>query len=406
MNKTIKALFILRKQSKVADMQPIYLRITVDGQSVEISVQRSCDPEKWDQRSGRVIGQKKESTRQLNHFLDVLQGKVFEAQRDLLSREKEVTALAIRDIMLGKEEQKRTVLGVFDVHIVEVTTLVGKDYALGTLKRFKAARSALFAFLTHEAQINITLNDLSFEFITEFEIYLKTIRKIDHNTAMGIIKKLKKIVRQCVAKDWLDKDPFMNYKIKIREVNRPFLLQDELDKIIKKDIANNRLRVVRDIFVFCCYTGLAYIDVQQLRQRDIVIGIDEGKWIHTERVKTKSAIRIPLLDPALKIIERYKEHPQCENDGGLLPVLSNQKMNDYVKEITALCGIEKEITFHTARHTFATTVTLTNGVPIETVGKMLGHKNLRTTQHYARILDKKVSEDMQVLSGKLSKPAK
>ena len=162
---------------------------------------------------------------------------------------------------------------------------------------------------------------------------------------------------------------------------------------------------MRDIFIFCCYTGLAYADVQKLRRVDIVIGHDGEKWIHTERVKTETATRVPLLPQALKIMDAYKDHPQCVNEGKLLPVTpvsSNQKMNEYLKEIADRCEINQKMTFHTARHTFATTVTLSNGVPIETVGKMLGHKNLKTTQHYAKILDRKVSEDMITLRIKLN----
>jgi integrase len=187
-----------------------------------------------------------------------------------------------------------------------------------------------------------------------------------------------------------------------REVERPFLVKDELNRIINKTFSVSRMGQVRDIFVFCCYTGLAYADVKKLTREEITIGIDGEKWIWTSRQKTDTTTRVPLLPPALEILERYKEHPQCLNEGRLLPVLSNQKMNSYLKEIADACEITKKMTFHTARHTFATTVTLSNGVPIETVGKMLGHRNLKTTQHYARILDKKVSDDMKTLRLKYS----
>ncbi len=201
----------------------------------------------------------------------------------------------------------------------------------------------------------------------------------------------------------MEKDPFLNYRVKIRETNRPFLLQDELEKIIALNFTAERLANVRDIFVFCSFTGFAYADVQKLRRRDIVIGNDGEKWIHTERVKTETATRVPLLPQAITIMESYADHPQCVNQGTLLPVMSNQKMNEYLKEIADRCNINKKMTLHTARHTFATTVTLTNGVPIETVSKMLGHKTLRTPQQYAKPLDQKVSEDMRALRDKLTK---
>jgi integrase len=188
-----------------------------------------------------------------------------------------------------------------------------------------------------------------------------------------------------------------------REVERPFLVEEELNRIIEKTFLMPRMNQVRDIFIFCCYTGLAYVDVEKLTREEITTGIDGEKWIWTSRQKTDTATRVPLLPPALEILDRYKDDPQCLIKKRLLPVLSNQKMNTYLKEIADACKITKKMTFHTARHTFATTVTLSNGVPIETVGRMLGHKNLKTTQHYARILDLKVSTDMGVLRTKFKK---
>ena len=229
---------------------------------------------------------------------------------------------------------------------------------------------------------------------------MKSERKCDHNTSVKYLSNFKKIVNICIKNGWLDRDPFFGYKMTKREVERPFLTEDELNKISAKTFLIDRVKHVRDIFIFCCYTGLAYVDVLQLTRSEIATGIDGEKWIYTSRQKTDTSTRIPLLPPALEILERYKAHPQCLNEERLLPVLSNQKMNSYLKEIADQCGITKKMTMHTARHTFATTVTLTNGVPIETVSKMLGHRNLKTTQHYAKILDKKVSEDMGILRSK------
>ena len=179
-------------------------------------------------------------------------------------------------------------------------------------------------------------------------------------------------------------------------------MQDELDVIYNKQFSTARLNQVKDIYLFSCFTGLAYIDVKKLKKDNISIGIDGNKWIFTHRQKTDTASKIPLLPIAEEIIENYANHPQCLNEGKLLPILSNQRMNSYLKEIADVCGINKDLTFHTARHTFATTVTLSNGVPIETVSKMLGHTNIKTTQHYAKILDKKVSHDMEQLKQVLS----
>jgi integrase len=194
----------------------------------------------------------------------------------------------------------------------------------------------------------------------------------------------------------------LKFKSTAKATERTFLTQPELDEIVHKKLTIERLCQVRDIFVFCCYTGLSYADVQKLRRIEIGTGIDGEKWIFTTRQKTDTSSRIPLLPRALAIIKRYDNHPQCDVKGLLLPVLSNQKMNAYLKEIADLCDIKKHLTFHLARHTFATTVTLSNGVPIETVSKMLGHTLLKTTQHYAKILDVKVSDDMKALKKKLS----
>ena len=405
MNKSLKVLFFLRtRTSYVSGPAPIYMRVTVEGDRFEMATQREVDPEKWDNKACRMVNSKKESTRELNYYLDMLQGRVFEAQREMMLKGIDITANKVKNFLLGKEiKDRKTLLEVYKEHVEEVKALVGKEYAHGTLKRYKSALTSLEAYFKHKGIVDIPLDKLNHQFITNYEFFLKSVRNMDHNTAMGTIKKLKKIVRICVANEWIDKDPFMSFKVKIRETNRPYLLQDELDKIIALKFSAERLAAVRDIFVFCCYTGLAYADVQKLRRVDIVIGHDGEKWIHTERVKTETATRVPLLPQALKIMDAYKDHPQCVNEGKLLPVSSNQKMNEYLKEIADRCEINKKMTFHTARHTFATTVTLTNGVPIETVSKMLGHKTLRTTQQYAKILDQKVSEDMKILRKKLEK---
>jgi site-specific recombinase XerD len=270
------------------------------------------------------------------------------------------------------------------------------------LRRFKSSLASLEAYLIHKGRSDVLLRELSHTFITGYEVFLKSVRNVGHNTAMGTIKKLKQIIKICLANEWIDKDPFMNYKIKNRDTNRPFLVQDELNRIITLKCLTDRLARVRDIFVFSSYTGLSYADIQKLSQSDLVVGNDGEQWIHTTRVKTDTASRVPLLPQAVKIIEAYKDYPRCVTKGKLLPVMSNQKMNEYLKEIADRCDINKKMTFHTARHTFATTVTLTNGVPIETESKMLGHKTLRTTQQYAKILDQKVSEDMKLLRDKLA----
>jgi integrase len=226
---------------------------------------------------------------------------------------------------------------------------------------------------------------------------LKGVKKVGHNATMKYLANLKKIVLICVKNDIIAKDPFFAFKFAKHEVDRIALTEHELRTVANKVFEIPRLEQVRDIFLFCCYTGLAYADVAKLSKMDIIEGRSGEMWINIKRQKTDSASRIPLLPPALKLLKKYES--QLERlDKHLLPVLSNQKMNAYLKEIGDVCGIVKPITFHLARHTFATTVTLSNGVPIETVSRMLGHRSLKTTQLYAKVLDKKVSDDMQRLS--------
>jgi site-specific recombinase XerD len=294
-------------------------------------------------------------------------------------------------------------LEIFRYHNDQMKQLIQNDeYAKGTWVHFTTTCKHLENFIQQKFhQKDRSITDIDYSFIADFELYLKT-GICAHNTAMKYLGDFRKIVLLCLKKGWQQKDPFFGYKLSRRVVNREVLTANELQAMADKQFASERVTLVRDIFLFSCYTGLAYADVAKLKRTEISIGIDGEKWVFTKRTKTDSPSRIPLLPMSLAILAKYEDHPKCCNSGLLLPVISNQKMNAYLKEIADLCGIHKPLTFHIARHTFATTVTLSNGVPIETVSKMLGHKNLRTTQHYAKILDKKVSEDMHALRSKLA----
>jgi len=269
--------------------------------------------------------------------------------------------------------------------------------------RYKTAHDHAAAFIMWKYQLeDVDVKDLNYEFVSQFAFWLKSVRKCGHNATMKYLGNFKKIVLECIKKGWLLKDPFAGFKTNRKEVIRVALTKEELNDIACKEFETDRLNHVRDIFLFSCYTGLAYVDVYRLRRSDIVTGVDGGKWIVTTRQRTESATRLPLLPAALEIMTRYEDDPKCVNKDLVLPVLTNQKMNSYLKEIADGCRINKNLTFHIARHTFATTVTLSNGVPIETVSKMLGHKSLKQTQHYAKIVDLKISEDMAALKQKLS----
>lgn len=408
MSKFFNQIFFLRKSKcQKGEESTIYLRITFGGKRTEISMQRHCDSKKWSSEAGRVMG-KTEEIRTINKYLEAVEFRIYEIYKDLVVGKKSIDVQSIRAIFLGITEEKPVekrilLVEVYKTHNKQVAELVGKDFAIGTLKKFRTALTSLESFIKSKFNVpDISVKEVNYQFITDYEFYLKTVQGLQHNTAMGILKKLKKIIRQCVANEWLSRDPFTNYKIRTQETNRDFLLEDELSTLSSKMITNLRLAQVRDIFVFSCYIGLSFSDVEKLSSENIVIGIDGEKWVAINRTKTQEESPVPLLPVPLAILNKYENHPKVVNKGTLLPILTNQRMNTYLKELAAICGINKELTFHCARHTFATTVTLTNGVPIESVSKMLGHKTIRTTQIYAKVLHRKLSTDMQALKLKLA----
>jgi site-specific recombinase XerD len=404
MQNSFSILFYLKKPKAYSSGPvPIYLRITVNGKRSEISISREINPDKWNSEAGRVIGNN-ENTKALNVYLDTLKNKVYDAQRKLIDAGEIITAENLKNKFTGNSEKPRNLIPIFQDHNRKIAALVNTEYAPNTIKRYETSLKHTIEFLKWKFNLSdIDIRKVDHAFIAEYEFYLRSVCKCNNNSAVKYIRNFGKVIRICLANNWIDKNPFANYKTKVREVERVFLNEEEIQAITSKEFAMERVNQVRDIFLFCCYTGLAYIDVQQLTQNNINLGIDGERWIFTNRQKTDTRTNIPLLPPAEEILNKYKQHPQCLNQDRVLPVLSNQKMNSYLKEIADACGIKKELTFHIARHTFATTVTLTNGVSIESVSKMLGHKNMRTTQHYAKILDKKVSDDMKLLRERLNK---
>lgn len=403
MSATISVLFFARKsKSNSVGEAPIYMRVTVNGERFDTGTKRFVPFENWSTEACRLKGNS-EAARSINAYLDSLVAKAYDHQRQILLEGKELTMEAFKTKWWGitTTEKSKMLMEVFEQHNEQMKALIGNEFSPLTFERYTTSKNHTQEFMRWKYKVDdIDIKKLCYEFITDYEFWLKSVRKCDHNTSMKYLSNFKKIVNICIKNGWLDRDPFFGFKMTKREVERPFLVEDELNRMMNKTFVSPRLNHVRDIFLFCCYTGLAYADVLKLTKEQIAIGIDGEKWIWTNRQKTDTATRVPLLPHAQEILDWYQSNPECLNKGRLLPVLSNQKMNSYLKEIADACGITKKMTFHTARHTFATTVTLTNGVPIETVSKMLGHRNLKTTQHYAKILDLKVSEDMKVLRDK------
>jgi integrase len=391
---------IPRNESKI---RTVYLRITVDGIPKETSTKRKWDSTRWDQKTERAIGTK-EDARSLNFFLDSLILKVNEYKTEIMYSGKPITSEKVMDYVLGKITPRVKLLEEFQKHNNEMTALLGKGYAKGTLDRFTITKNHLTAFIKFKFKsTDIEFTDLNLEFVKDFEFYLRTVRDCSNNTTLKYIANFKKIVIRAIDKEIILKDPFKNFKgRKTKMVKKPLSTQ-ELYELERHYFTTDRLNVVRDVFVFQCYTGLAYIDAYQLRKTDIKDGIDGNLWIMSERQKTNSTTNVPLLPQALKIIEKYKDHPLCLLRGTVLPVSSNQKMNEYLKEIAILCGFPFTLNTHMARRTFGSTVTLNNNVPINIVKELLGHASVKQTEAYAITEQATIGREMSLLNKKLNK---
>ena len=400
MKTNFSVLFFLKKPKNYTKgaVYFIFLRITVDGIRAEMSTSRNCEPERWNAKAGKVIGTK-EDVKILNAYLENMKAEVYAAHSQLNVDGAAITADSVKCKFLGKAEKTHTIMEAIKIHNTNMAALVEKDdYAEGTLRRFKVLEKHVKEYLLFKYQTNdLNIRYIDHEFIDGFDFYLHTSKDNDTNTASKHLKNLGKIVRICLRNKWIITDPFFGYKLKSKLVQREYLTADELQNIAGKKYSTARLSQVRDFFLFSCYTGLSYADVQKLKQTDIRIGIDGEKWLFSYRKKTGTPVAVPLIPLAADILERYKDHPLCANHNRALPISSNQKMNEYLVEIAALSGIIKTLGNRIAKRTFATTVTLLNGVAIESVSKMMGHTNIRTTQLYAKMLDEKVSSDMAPL---------
>ncbi|HEY1047614.1 MAG TPA: site-specific integrase, partial [Bacteroidia bacterium] len=381
-HKTFKTIFYL-KQSKAnkSGESPLYMRITIDGKRLEKSLNISILPKVWSTLHNKVIGNS-ELAKSVNSIIESYRFKSIEAYRKLLERGTEVTVNSIQELLFGNGQQKKTLIKEFELHNHKMKELLGIDFTKGTLTKYETTLGHVRHFLKYQFNLSdVSLNDVNFKFIADFEFFLKKEKKIANNTCVKYIKNLHKIIRICITNGYLDKDPFSNHRFRLNDVEKPFLTELELSTLMKKDLHTNRLDQVRDVFVFICFTGLSFSDVKKLTHEHIVKGIDGEDWIVINRTKTKVKSRIPLMPEAKSILEKYKSYIPLLNSNRVLPVLSNQKMNAYLKEIGDICGFHKVLTCHIGRHSFAT-LSLTKGVPLETVSKMLGHSSVSMSEHY------------------------
>jgi site-specific recombinase XerD len=397
---TFNVLFYVKRSKPLRDgTLPIFARITINNKRAEFGLQRNILNEQWDPVKGRALSASKEN-KELNAYLETVKVNLHMKKRELDEKGQPYTASQLKDAYYGIDRQQRTLLEIYREHNEKCQQLKNLDYAPGTVSRYETGYKLVSIFMKLKYKKNdIPVQEVTPMFISDFEVYLKATRGCSHNTATKYIKNFKKIIRIALANGWLKVDPFANIKFHLDDVDMAYLDEKELNVLMNKKFEIKRMEQVKDIYLFCCFTGLAFVDVKSLRYTDIE-DKDGNLWIKKKRQKTKNLCTIPMLKPAIDIMEMYKEHPYCLANGCVLPVLSNQKMNAYLKEIADLCGIKKNLSTHTARHTFATTVTLANQVSMEVVSKMLGHSSVNMTKKYARVVDDLISRDMQKIVGK------
>ena len=390
--------YIRRDKTNKRGEAPVFMRLTINGERADASIKRFIEPHAWNSAKGKA-NEKSRGGKDLNLYLDAISANILRIQRDLELDKKEVSAQIILNRYLGKEQSDRhTLMEVFRAHNEKCRALSGISLAPATVIRYETTLRLTEEFLQKNyKKEDCYLDEVTNQFIEDFEFFLKTVRRCCHNTTTKYLLNFKKIIRIALAKGWMKKDPFAQVHFHFEPVEREFLEKQELKAMLNKEITITRLAQVRDIFCFCCLTGLAFTDVQQLRPEHLVADIHDKIWIRKARQKTKNMCNIPLLDEAQKIIDRYRDHPYCQTHGVLLPVCSNQKMNSYLKELADICGIRKNLSTHCARHTFAT-LTLASGATIDNVAKMLGHANVNMTRRYAKVLDSSIMRDMEAVA--------
>lgn len=390
--------FFIRKKTNGPQTGSVYVRISVNSVYRDISLKKTVTISKWDYKTNRAKGSSNES-RILNGFLDKTGTQIHRHYEELVEEGVFVSADKIKARFLGTDQQHKTLAELVEYHNTQMVGILTP----GTLKNYGTTKVYLELFLKKvKKTTDVFLKEVDFKFTLDFEAFLRRRDKLHNNGVMKHMERLKKMMGLAMDMEWIDKNPSKRFKLHFDPVEMIYLTKVELETIVQEEFKNPSLELTKDMFIFACYTGLAYIDVRNLEKENIQLGIDGGKWIYTQREKTKTAVRIPILPIAEEILQKYKDHPKLTGSEKLLPIFSNQKTNEYLKAITKQAKVSKKLSFHAARHTFATSVTLSNGVPIETVSKLLGHHKIATTQIYARVLDTKISQDMAKLRNSLS----
>lgn len=405
MKATFKVTFLLQKGKVKSDGKaPIVTRIIVNGEMAHFSTQQSVDPTRWDTKANRTYGLTQDD-KTINAVLDEIKSSLFRHYYDMQAKGESISALKLKNKLCSTEEKPiKSTMDLFDKFITEYAELVkARGYGKEALIRYKICKNRVQEFLKDEMHANdISIDAINKRLLDKFYLWNRKTYKIGNNTAIHFMHKFSTVYKMAWDYGWVTGNPFHMLNLRKDRTERAYLTIDELERLANREFTSERLERMRDIFLFCCYTGLSYIDVKTLTTDNLVRKNDGKWWIVTKRTKTEVPVNVPLLEVPMRLIKKYEP---LRKGNLVFPVYSNQKSNDYLKEIAALCDIHKDVTFHVARHTFATTVTLENGVPIESVSKMLGHTNVQTTQIYARITERKINLDMDQLSKKLDPKA-
>ncbi|MFW6249440.1 MAG: site-specific integrase [Bacteroidota bacterium] len=387
-----------RESKKNPGMLPVYMRVTINGKRAETALTRFTTEASWDPKSG-LEKVKRGKHSELNDYLISSRNKILNFITKHKENGKELSSQMVKEWFLngGKEHSSFFIIQEFEKHNKMIEDRIGKDYALATHKRYQTTLTHLKAFLKEKYKVDdFSFDQLSVEFIRNFEHYLKAEKNIGHNTTLKYLRHVQKIVNIALENYWIDKDPFAPYKFKFDKTQTIFLTPEELNKIRGLVIKNERLNLVRDLFIFMCFSALSYIDFRNL-EKDNCFTDQYGSWIRKNRQKSKTEFWIPVFAETQELIDKYADDPRISDKSYLLPILSNQKLNSYLKEIADLCGINKELSTRVARNTFATTVGPMKGLSLIAIQLICGHSNAQMTDHYTKDWRYTIARDLGLI---------
>lgn len=393
--KTFCISFFLRRVRTVKGMAPILARITVNGISKEVYTQCRTPVDKWDTAKGRATGRDKLAY-EVNAYIDDFRAKVVEIYRTLQAEGFEGNTLEIKERLQSPGKQAKMFLEELTLYCEKRQKEVGVRITQLTSNKYYRLCRYLREYTKQEyKKDDIRLSAVSYGYLDGFNTYLQTAHRCHHNGAVNILDCLRNFMLYCLRNEWIEKNPFKNYKLKeVAPPPKEHLSKKEIELLMEKPMPNLRLENVRDIFVFCCLTGLAFADVKELKREHLTTDEQGNMWIRKPREKTAIMSTIPLLKQPKAILQKYAFDLHCIESGKLLPVPSNQKMNAYMSEIATICGLNKKLTTHCARHTF-TCLAVEYGMPIDVLAKILGHSNTNMTRHYAKFSEQLIGREMQ-----------